>query len=389
MSEEIKELVVGIDLNTAYGRITYWHRFVGDPVTLSTGDDTLQLPGGLVQEADGNWALQEGYLRMCFDTLHEQIRDVFPEEGFGTTKLYVMITVKQLTEQLNALLIDALLQLGIDRDKIYIQDYLSSFYYYTVNQKQELWSQDAALLTWEEESIVGYVLHIDRSKKPAVAQADQIARQPMDETVRGLFTDEQWDQERDRLFFELLKKVFERRSVSVSYLMGDYFDEGWANRSIQYLCAGRHAFQGMNLYSKGACYAAMERAKLLPGREIIFNGIDMVDRNLGMEMLVRGKETFYPLVNAGVNWYEVHEECEFILRDEREVQLISRPANPGEATVHILRLPGLPERPPRATRLRLKLYYTSPTRCHMECEDLGFGGLYKSSGLCWSRNIEF
>ncbi len=389
MTEKTKELVIGIDLNADYGQITYWFPSVDDPVTLSAQGDTLQLSGTLRQESDGNWKLQEDFPELYIDTLYDRLREDFPSENFKELPLYVMVTVKQLTEQLNAALIDALQKYGVDPERIYVQDYLSSFYYYTVNQKRELWAQDAALMTWEENAVVGYVLHIDRSKHPAVAQVNEAARQPMDDSVRGLLTDEEWDKERDRLFFELLKKVFERRSVSVSYLMGDYFDQGWADRSIQYLCAGRHAFQGMNLYSKGACYAAMERAGLLPGREMIFSGIDMVEQNLGMEMMVRGKETFYPLVNAGVNWFDVHEVCEFILRDEREVQVISRPMDLGEATVHILRLPGLPKRPDRATRLRLTVSFSSPTCCNLKCEDLGFGGLYKSSSLSWSRTIVF
>ena len=37
-----------------------------------------------------------------------------------------------------------------------------------------------------------------------------------------------WNEERDRLFFELLKKLFERRVVTVSYLIGSYFNKSWA-----------------------------------------------------------------------------------------------------------------------------------------------------------------
>ncbi len=98
-----------------------------------------------------------------------------------------------------------------------------------------------------------------------------------------------WNKERDRLFFELLKKLFERRTVTVSYLIGDYFSKSWAERSIQYLCFKRHAYQGQNLYSKGACYAAMERAGLIAERGILFGGRDMIQVNLQMEMRIRGE----------------------------------------------------------------------------------------------------
>lgn len=211
----------------------------------------------------------------------------------------------------------------------------------------------------------------------------------MDDSVRAGRGEQEWQREKDRLFFELLKKVFERRTISVSYLMGDYFNKSWAERSIQYLCYKRHAFQGRNLYSKGACYAAMERAGLIPGRDIIFGGHDMIERNLGMEMRIRGKETFYPMVSAGINWYEAHHVCEFILNKEREIRIISRPMATGDSIVHIMRLPGLPVRADRGTRMRLTVYFSSPTKCHIEAEDLGFGGFYKPFGLTWSRTLLF
>ena len=56
---------------------------------------------------------------------------------------------------------------------------------------------------------------------------------------------------------------------------------------------------------------------------------------------------------------------------------------------HSMRLPHLPQRPDRATRLRLTVYFSSPTHCHLEVEDLGFGELYRSSGLTWKREIRF
>lgn len=211
----------------------------------------------------------------------------------------------------------------------------------------------------------------------------------MDDSVRAGRSDQDWNREKDRLFFELLKKVFERRTVSVSYLMGDYFNKSWAERSIQYLCYKRHAFQGMNLYSKGACYAAMERAGLIGDRGILFKGRDMITVNLGMEMRIRGKESYYTLIEAGINWYEAHHVCEFIPDNEWEIRLVSKGLAEGDVVVHSMRLPHMPARPNRASKLRMTVYFSSPTHCHVEIEDLGFGEMYKPSGLVWKREICF
>ena len=84
-----------------------------------------------------------------------------------------MVTVKELTEELNALLNQALAQAGIEPDNIYLQDHLSSFFFYTVNQKKELWYQDVALLEYENQEMVGYVLHIDSSTRAGHCQGGE------------------------------------------------------------------------------------------------------------------------------------------------------------------------------------------------------------------------
>ena len=424
MVQATNELILGIDLNEQYAQLTYYHQSVREPLTVGLPSDPeqIQFPMAMRQDSQGQWKFWNGEpeqddgepdrCRICGIYEKIQNQEAIEDQGqsfepaeilaiyFGlcmstvslltqNTRVQVMVTVRELTEQWSDVLSSALEKNGIDRKLIYMQDYLSSFYYYTVNQKKELWYQDVALLEYEKEAIVGYVLHIDRSTRPAIAKVDMVARQRMDDTVRDGRAEPEWKKEKDRLFFELLKKVFERRNISVSYLLGDYFNKSWAERSIQYLCYKRHAFQGKNLYSKGACYAAMERAGLIAGKGIIFGGRDMIQVNLGMDLCIRGKETYYPLVNAGINWYEAHHVCEFILHGEREISVTSRPMTKGEPTVHMMRLPGLPPRPDRATRLRMTVYFTAPGKCHLEVEDLGFGEFYRSCGLTWQRDIFF
>ncbi len=370
MAQDEKELILGIDLNTDYIQVSYWHT------------DQTEEPQSL--DAKENTALlaPEEFLRSYLD---EYLPEMNPRGRYD--RIRMMVTVRNLTEELNDKLIEVLVSFGPDRKDCYTQDYLSSFYYYAVNQKRELWAQDVALFAYEDPFIVGYILHIDRTKKPAVAQVEEIARQLMDEDTRAGRSDEDWAREKDRLFFELMKKVFAGRNVSVSYLIGDYFNKSWAQRSIQFLCTQRKAYQGMNLCSKGACYAALERAGRIQIRDMIFGGRDVVNRNISMEMKIRGKESLYPVVTAGVNWFEVHTTFEFIPHGESQIRLISSSADSAETTRHVMRLPGLPKRPDRATRLRMTVYFTSPACCRVEVEDLGFGGLYKSSGLTWSREI--
>ncbi len=422
MIQAVNELILGIDLRSEYSQVTYYHQSFKEPMTAGRphGEDEPFLPMALRMDEDGNWHFWDGLPdeknkndKCRISGIYELIESgtdtmagnekMSPAKILGIyftcciellrfvtkqTRFQIMVTVRKLTEAWGRVITEALEGLGIERKYIYLQDYLSSFYYYTVNQKKELWKQDVALFEYEEEAMVGYVLHIDRSTRPAIAVVDKVAKQPVGSDVRGDRNEKEWDAEKDRLFFELLKKVFERRNISVSYMTGDFYSKSWAVRSIQYMCYRRHAYQGQNLYSRGACFAAMERAGIIADRGIIFSGGDMVSVNLGMEMRIRGKETYYPLVTAGINWYDVHHVCEFIPSGEREIRIISRPMAAGSDMVtHILPLRRLPERPDRTLRLRMTLYFTSVNCCHVE--DMGFGGLFRSSGMRWERDILF
>jgi len=424
MVQASNELILGLELNRDYAQMTYFHQSVKEPLTVSRtpGEDDYLLPMGLRMDAAGKWHLwdadvqteEEAPDQFRISGIYEKIETetelkdgeiVYePEELLSiyfrtclellklltqNAEVKVMVTVRDLTKRWSSILTEALKLVGIDRKEIYMQDYLSSFYYYTVNQKKELWYHDAALIECVDETIFGYILHIDHSTRPAVARAELVVSQKMDASVRGAMDDEAWNEERDRLFFELLKKLFERRVVSVSYLVGSYFNKSWAVQSIKFLCYRRHAYQGKNLYSRGACYAAMERCGLIADRGILFGGRDMIRVNLAMEMRIRGKKDLYPLINAGVNWYEAHHTCEFILDGEHEIRLTSRPITGGEPVLHILRLNGLLKRPPRATRLRMTVYFTAACCCVVEIEDLGFGEFYRTSGLTWKREIYF
>ncbi|MBR4168188.1 MAG: hypothetical protein IKR47_00500 [Lachnospiraceae bacterium] len=53
-----------------------------------------------------------------------------------------------------------------------------------------------------------------------------------------------------------------------------------------------------------------------------------------------------------------------------------------------IELNGLPQRPKRATRLRIKVEMTSETTIKIKIQDLGFGEMYPSSSKVWTKEIE-
>ena len=387
MIQERKELILGLQFEETYSQLTCYTGSMKEPMTVSAGEngDSYLLP---VTENEWKAAIDVSHPLEELTEFFRRCLKLLPETG-AFSDIRIMVTVPKLKAPLAERIPGALEQLGISRKYIFLQDYKSSFYYYTVNQKRELWNGDVALLEYQQQTMTAYVLHVDRSTKPALVTVEQAASQRMDDTVRDGREEAAWDKERDRLFFELLKKAFERRNVVTSYLLGDYFDRSWAERSFQYLCYHRHAFQGKNLYTKGACYAAMERVGLVNVPDLLFMGADIIHENMGMNMRIRGKEVYYPLITAGVNWYEAHHVCEFIPDGEDTIAIITKPMTGGQEVQHLLRLKGMPDRPNRATRLKMTVYFVSASRCVVEVEDMGFGGFYRPSGKHWQREINF
>ena len=387
MIQEKNDLILGLQLCEWYAQLTYYNNSMKEPVTASINGEeesylipiTRETWEAATIEGRATEPLTE-FFRNCLKPMTE-ISDY--------ADMRIMVCVPKLSDVLGDHVPRALEKLGLERKYIFLQDYKSGFYYYTVNQRKELWNGDVALLECENEVMTGHVLHIDKATRPALVTVEFAASQSVNEKVRDGRTQEEWDKERDRLFFELLKKVFERRNVVTSYLLGDYFDKNWAERSFQYLCFHRHAFQGKNLFTKGACYAAMERMGLISTPDLLFMGEDIVRENIGMNLRVRGKEVYYPIVTAGVNWYEAHHVCEFIPDEEKTITIITKPMSGGQEVNHVLRLTDFPDRPNRATRLKMTVYFTSSICCTVEVEDEGFGGFFRPSGKRWKRNIYF
>ena len=50
-----------------------------------------------------------------------------------------------------------------------------------------------------------------------------------------------------------------------------------------------------------------------------------------------------------------------------------------------MKLDGLPDRPPKASRVRIEVSFTSGTAMRVRVTDLGFGDLYPTSGKTWEE----
>ena len=281
----------------------------------------------------------------------------------------------------------------IPKEKIIIQTYEESIFYYMLHQPAELWEYEVSVFDYSDTCLRIYQMWMNRGTTPIVAFVDKYDF-PEIKMPKEMMEDEPSEEKEARLDEKILRLVHEfyaGKAVSTIFLVGEGFEGGWCDKTLKYLFLGnnRRVFQGRNLYSKGACYCG--RDKLNPcylNKSFVFLGRDKLKFNLGIKMNVAGKEEYLAIADAGENWYDSGVTYEFLLGETKSIPLIITPLD-GKGTEQIeIELTGLVDRPPRASRQRLKVEFASESKMKIQVTDLGFGEFYPSTGKTWEKIIE-
>lgn len=382
------KVAVGIDLGRNFSQITFCSKTDMEPIsvvqTAADGSKSYRIPTPkgmfLRVEQKQEQAVEDlaDYFTYCFELL----------KGAGNPRnMTIMVTMHEMKMVWADAIREALGSLGISREDIFLQGHLESFFYYVMNQKKELSMYHVALLEYGRDHIIAWELGMDHRTRPVLVKTRKCFRLFLDGKARMGRGDAEWNKLRDELLHKEVEKMFDNTPFSSVYLVGEDFHTGWMEKSLKFLCRKRHVFQGDNLYTRGACYAAMEENGAQMTKGMLYAGDDMVEHNLGMWMNIRGEYSYYPLVNAGINWYMAEHTCELLLDGEEELVLYSKSIR-GEELEHTVPLAGLPKRPQRADRIRLNVKFKDRNRCSIFVEDLGLGEFYPSSEKTWEVTLQ-
>lgn len=264
---------------------------------------------------------------------------------------------------------------------VYYEAYANSFYHYLLMQEMSI-REPASLLC---EMDAGGQLRIGKLKfnqktRPIVSYMEE-------KVYPGIFAEEPAD--RDEEFARILQGEIARPADYASaFLIGNGFQGGWMNQSLRILCTGRRAFMGSNLYSKGAVYSGWMR---MASPDILKNYYYLdknhVRTNIGIRALRQGSMVNYPILDAGVNWYEAGAELDVLIEDGNDLYLQLTPLTGGGTRDYLIRLEGLVDRPGRTSRIRIRLTMNGPDKAHVLLEDLGFGEIFPSTGLKWEQEV--
>ena len=362
----MEQFVVGIEWKDTYAQICYWKPGAPEPESLSltVGEERYEIPGGSLEEF-----------------LKKALRLLRPVGKLGSAAA-VVFSVRETDEQTIERIKTAAMRVGILEEHLYVQSDQESFCSYVMHQPRDIHSHQVALFSYEGDLLRASMLVLNQKRLPVLARVEE----QKEWEIPGM--GELSREEQDAYFASLILRAFDQKIVSAAYLVGDGFSERWYEKSLQLLCAGRRVFAGNNLFAKGACYRAAELAGEEAPQPYLYFGDDKIPCNVGICAVNTGRDGIEVLIPAGVNWYEARAECEVLLCEQPIVEIVFQPLLGDTSLKESILLDGLPERPPRTTRLKVEAAFTKKSACRVRIWDLGFGELYPATNLTWEEEVD-
>lgn len=410
MAEKEQQLYIGIDLNDRYAMVSFATTTHREPETASSvaGSEMFQIPLAVCRaSASGQWMYGDEAIRFekadmgkCESSLLtrslERDFTIIQNETYEIRTLFaifikkilslagklgphieigkVVFTFPKLDTKLMELMEYVFSELPVARKKITVMDYMESFYYYALNQRDGLSTHDVAMFQYYGKNMLCWYLTRGKQSKPQMIQ--------IIERDCGYLTEN-----KDHDFSKIIPKLFEKKIISAVYLVGEGFEGDWMKHSLRILCQGRRAFLGKNLFSKGACFAAEIYSGLIPWN-YSYMGDNQMKFNISLKVRKNNEMAFHTLISAGDNWYEAESVCEVILDGPGEIDFWIQMPNSREARIDSLELTNLPSRPKKATRLRILAKPISDRSVKITIRDLGLGEFFKASEMVWEHVME-
>ena len=409
--------IIGYDINSKVCQISVYDENTGEPETLELGRDNYQIPLA-VNYYKGEWTYGKNAIRMDSvkgSTLVEEIlkkalrheRILIEGEEYDAVWILaefiqqtlkdfdeieqIVFTVPEMSEDIRYLLKGMGQKLNISKEHIYVQDYKESFCHYMFNQPKELWQYEAALFYCDQNVIRAYMLRelkTGAKGNECFVTVEKVADAEMEE-LEQVYPVLNIDKARaaDEHFRRFIQSIFNKKSVSSVFLTGDGFENNWYPNSLRVLCNGRRAFMGNNLYSKGACYTALDKAENIMDGLVYLDDSKLTDQ-ISMKMRVSGEEVLFPLVTWGAHWYESDKEWEVLMENNEDVELYIDSLSTGKRRTETISFKGLPDRFNYALRIRISTMFQNEKTCRILFEDVGFGEFFPPTGFSVEKVIE-
>ena len=422
------KVVIGFDLGNDYSQISYCrqNQSMPDTASLVMGEEQYNIPTLLCRRAEmeenAAWLMGKEALRSAREgegTLVEDIvllaknnvsvkvggdelsaeylLEIFVKKAIAVLAAYIktedIIAVAFTMRDMNPNLMEMLKRItghiGNRKMEAYFLSREDCFFQYMIHQPEEMWIHDVLLYDYRSDGIKSHILSMNRKTNPVacfIETADYPQMKIPDlsdksETAKGAFY-----KQLDTALLEIVRKNCEQRNVTSVFLLGDTFSKEWCKESLKYMCRGRRVFQGNNLFSKGACYGARERVyPSTLSASYVYLSEDKLRANIGMTCDKGQTEIYYPILDAGTNWYEAEHAFDVMLMKNNSITLNIAPVDGSRTRVARISLEGLKVRGNKTNRIGLRFYMEDSNAVQIEITDKGFGEFYPSTGQVWKE----
>ena len=405
MSERKRQIRVGFDLGKHDCQITYTENGM-EMVSVSTvlGGESYQIPTRICKKnGTESWYIGQEAKRLSDssegvmvsnlyakaldnETLQLENKEypavellaVFLKKTLSILLSYVkkeeiaeiMFTVEKLDEKMVALWKKIKCNIAFDEEKLHIQSYDESLYWYQV-QKKKL--HKTLVVDYQKSHGVCRLLSVQEQKNTLYGS---VALQNIEEP-----------QTNDDYLLSLVQQTIGKQVVETIYLVGEAFEEKWYPETLKYLCKGRRVFLGQNLYTRGACFAAYMYQH--PERDhFVFHSEYRVDFGVELDVLRMQKNVGVELLPYGSCWFDVEKEIEVLNDGMSEILFRIKDKNSmiNEVTIP---LSDMETRPEKSTKLNIRINCVTPGTCRIQIKDMGLGQIIPSSGKVWEKTITF
>lgn len=422
------KVVVGFDLGNDFSQISFcrYNQSMPDTVSLVMGEEQYNIPTFLCKKSDAEentaWSIgsealknaKEGQGTLVEDLVllaknnvsikvgeeeldAEYLLEIFVKKAFAVLYAYagtediaaVAFTMKDVNTGIMEMLRGIVKRISQRNIEVYFLSHEDCFFQYMIHQPQEMWIHDVLLYDYRSDGIKSHVLSMNRKTNPVACFIDT-ARYPQmkipdlsdkSETAKGAFY-----KQLDSALLEIVRKNCEQRIITSVFLLGDSFSKDWCRESLKYMCRGRRVFQGNNLFSKGACYGARERVyPSTLSAAYVYLSEDKLRANIGMTCDRGQTEVYYPILDAGTNWYDAKKVFDVMLVKNNVITLNIVPVDGSRTRAARISLEGLKVRGNKTNRVELRFYMEDANAVQIEIRDKGFGEFFPSTGQIWKE----
>ncbi len=405
---------LGIDLNKNHALVSIVLPNEEEPVTLSMTDedDVFVIPYNICRLSDGRWEIgyraanekdralffaddifekalaqktasidgkQYSYVELFGIYMQNICSFLRVKFGFDISDRAV-VTVKIVNDGVLKLFDEIKSALPIQ--EVLVRDFKETFAAYVMAQSPGIYNKAVFLYEFNGKDLTNLILSLDTSLRPNVVKVEEDIEKGFGERLLNV---KKSGTQMDVDFLKILEEDFTYMEASSVFLTGDGFEDNWAKESVEFICKGRRAFAGQNLFSKGACYLCLDIDN--ENKSYVYLGESKTKANLCIEINKNKKAEKLTLLSAGENWYETGASYRIVLEEGNELNVLLISPDGTQSQERTLTLSGLPERPKRTGRINVSARALSEDMFILNIKDLGFGEMYPASEKEWEYKI--